>query len=38
MGRLWRELPGHRVVVMVTYHLALLFLVVGVLRPDLVGS
>ena len=38
MGRFWRALPGHRVVVMVTYHLALLFLVVGVLRPDLVGS
>lgn len=34
-GRFWRELPGHRVVVMVTYHVALLLLVLGILRPDL---
>ena len=37
LGRFWRELPGLPVAVMVTYHLALLFLVVGVLRPDLVA-
>ena len=37
-GRFWREFRGHRVVVMVTYHLALLLLVLGVLRPDLVTS
>ena len=37
LGRFWRELPGLRVAVMVTYHLALLFLVLGVLRPDLVA-
>ncbi|MEP6650527.1 MAG: lysoplasmalogenase, partial [Lapillicoccus sp.] len=36
--RFWREIPGSGVVVMVTYHVALLFLVVGVLRPDLVGT
>ncbi len=37
-GRFWRELPGHRVVVMVTYHVALLLLVLGILRPDLVAA
>jgi len=37
-GRFWREVRGYRVVVMVTYHLALLLLVLGVLRPDLVTS
>jgi uncharacterized membrane protein YhhN len=37
-GRFWRELPGNDVVVMVTYHAALLLLVLGVLRPDLVGG
>lgn len=34
-NRFWRRLPGAPVVVMVTYHLALVTLVVGVLRPDL---
>lgn len=33
--RFWRELPGSGVSVMVTYHVALLLLVFGVLRPDL---
>ena len=37
-GRFWREIPGHAVIVMVTYHLALAFLVLGILRPDLVAS
>jgi uncharacterized membrane protein YhhN len=37
-GRFWRDVRGHRVVVMVTYHVALLLLVLGVLRPDLVAS
>ena len=37
-GRFWREIPGHAVVVMVTYHLALACLVLGILRPDLVAS
>jgi uncharacterized membrane protein YhhN len=37
-GRFWREIPGHPVIVMVTYHLALAFLVLGILRPDLVAS
>ena len=38
LGRFWRASRGHLSSVMVTYHLALLFLVAGVLRPDLVGS
>ena len=37
-GRFWREIPGHAVVVMVTYHLALALLVLGILRPDLVPA
>ena len=37
LGRFWRELGGLPVAVMVTYHLALLLLVFGVLRPDLVA-
>ena len=37
-GRFWREIPGHAVVVMVNYHLALALLVLGILRPDLVPA
>ena len=37
LGRFWREFRWLSVAVMVTYHLALLFLVLGVLRPDLVA-
>ena len=38
LGRFWREFRWlTRSSVMVTYHLALLFLVLGVLRPDLVA-
>ena len=36
--RFWRDVPGSAVVVMVTYHAALLLLVLGVLRPDLVPA
>ncbi|HEU4330276.1 MAG TPA: lysoplasmalogenase [Lapillicoccus sp.] len=35
--RFWREVWGGGVVVMVTYHAALLLVVLGVLRPDLLG-
>lgn len=35
--RFWREVAGGGVAVMVTYHAALLLVVLGVLRPDLVG-
>jgi uncharacterized membrane protein YhhN len=35
--RFWREVFGGGVVVMVTYHAALLLVVLGVLRPDLLG-
>jgi uncharacterized membrane protein YhhN len=37
LGRFWRASRWLSVAVMVTYHLALLFLVLGVLRPDLVA-
>jgi uncharacterized membrane protein YhhN len=36
--RFWRDLRGSGVVVMVTYHAALLLLVFGILRPDLVDT
>jgi hypothetical protein len=36
-GRFWREIPGQAAVVIVTYHLALVFLVLGILRPDLLA-
>ena len=36
--RFWRDLRGSAVVVMVTYHAALLLLVLGILRPDLVRT
>jgi len=35
--RFWREVFGGGVLVMVTYHAALLLVVLGVLRPDLLG-
>jgi uncharacterized membrane protein YhhN len=36
--RFWRDFRGSGVVVMVTYHSALLLLVLGILRPDLVDT
>jgi uncharacterized membrane protein YhhN len=36
--RFWRDFRGSGVVVMVTYHAALLLLVLGILRPDLVDT
>ena len=36
--RFWRDLRGSAVAVMVTYHAALLLLVLGILRPDLVRT
>ena len=36
--RFWRDLTGSGVVVMVTYHTALLLLVLGILRPDLMRT
>ena len=36
-ARFWRPLPGGRVAVMVTYHLAQVLIVLGVLRPDLLS-
>jgi uncharacterized membrane protein YhhN len=35
--RFWRDVFGSGVVVMVTYHAALLLVVLGLLRPDLLG-
>lgn len=36
--RFWRDVRGSGVVVMVTYHAALLLLVLGILRPDLLDT
>ena len=38
LRRFWRDLRGSGVVVMLTYHAALLLLVLGILRPDLVNT